>query len=87
MSSQSGSLYQSLFKVYKNRYPDKTPAVCQKEVNELWKTAKQKFEDFKNLQSYINEVIVTLQQEITKQKANKILSFFKNAKVSMIIIC
>lgn len=31
-----GNLYQSLFKAYKDAYPDKKPAVCQSEFNQEW---------------------------------------------------
>ncbi|XP_055913924.1 uncharacterized protein LOC129947409 isoform X2 [Eupeodes corollae] len=75
MSSKEGDLYHQLFLAYKGSHGDLPAPLCQKNANEIWKTAKEKLKNKEKFIEHINDVIRELKVRATKKKAT-MLSYF-----------
>lgn len=84
MSSKEGDLYHQLFLAYKGSHADLPAQVCQKNANEIWKTAKEKLKNKEKFIEHINDVIRELKVKATKKKAT-MLSYF--TQVSLLLKC
>lgn len=82
MSSKEGDLHHQLFLAYKGSHADLPAQLCQKNANEIWKTAKEKLKNKEKFIEHINDVIREFKVKATKKKAT-MLSYF--TQVSLLL--
>ncbi|KAK9885864.1 hypothetical protein WA026_013741 [Henosepilachna vigintioctopunctata] len=75
MSSKEGDLYHHLFLAYKGSHAHLPAQLCQKNANEIWKSAKEKLKNKEKFIEHINDVIRKFKVKATKKKAT-MLSYF-----------
>lgn len=84
MSSKEGDLHHQLFLAYKGSHADLPAQLCQKNANEIWKTAKEKLKNKEKFIEHINDVIREFKVKATKKKAT-MFSYF--TQVSLLLKC
>lgn len=75
MSSKGGDLHHQLFLAYKGCHADLPAQRCQKNANEIWKTAKEKLKNNEKFTEHINNVIQEFKVKTTKKKASMLTYF------------
>ena len=69
--------YQNLFKKYVKAFPEKTPAVCQRNVSELWKEEIKKGKHSIDDKKYEEELAKLNNIIVNREKKGGIQSFFQ----------
>lgn len=77
--SKEGDLYHQLFLTYKSCHADLPPQLCQKNADEVWKTAKAQFKNKEKFAEHITDVIREFKVKATKKKAT-MLSYFTQVR-------
>lgn len=75
--SKLGDLYQDLFAEYKK---GKVPRVAQKEFNELWADAKQKYTTKEEFTKWVNDLLVDYRRKHQAKKSSNILYYYSTSK-------
>lgn len=75
--SKLGDLYKDLFAEYKK---GKKPSVAQKEFNELWADAKQKYTTKEELTKWANDLLVDYRRKHQTKKSSNILYYCSTSK-------
>lgn len=63
---------KALYLAYKGSHADLPAQLCQKNANEIWKTAKEKLEINEKFIEHLNDVIRELKVKATKKEATKL---------------
>lgn len=80
--TSTGDLYRTLYNSYKYTFHRLKGAQVQKDVNQIWKDAKEKYKKDRNeFNVYISEKIEELKSKLSERKKN----FFSPNKVLRLI--
>lgn len=82
--SKLGDLYKDLFAEYKK---GKKPGVAQKEFNELWANAKQKYTTKEEFMKWANDLLLDYRRKHQAKKSSNILFYCSNTKKVKLNIC